>query len=403
MDRTIQVQGQAIMVPRGIGIRQGKYSTSIRINFCYKGVACRETLSLPASKANLHYAERLRGEILNAIGKNIFHYGDYFPHSKRARIFGHVNANPLIKDLLHLFLAQAERTLQRSTVIGYQKVCHAHLFKIFGHIRVRDLSPVFIRNYVSKLKLTTKSVRNMLIPLRAILNEAVNDDIIPYNPLNRVILNKLLDKQTRHSNYVADPFTREEIQLLLQHAQGQIRNLVQFAFFSGLRTSELIGLQWQDVDWEKKILHVRRAVVAKQEKTTKTAAGQRDVLLLPQALNALLAQKKYTFAKSARVFHHPRLQTPWISDAQIRNPYWKQLFKRSGVRYRNLYQTRHSYASMLLSAGENMLWLSRQLGHRDTEMLIKNYGRWLPQSDSQTGYQPVYNWAQVSVPEIVQS
>lgn len=148
MDRTIQVHDQTITIPRGIAVRQGKYSTSIRINFCYKGVACRETVSLPATKANLHYAERLRGEIINAIAKNTFHYGDYFPDSKRARIFGYINANPFIKDLLQHFLAQAERTLQRSTVIGYKKVCHAHLFKTFGHIPVRYLSPVFIRNYM---------------------------------------------------------------------------------------------------------------------------------------------------------------------------------------------------------------------------------------------------------------
>lgn len=138
-------------------------------------------------------------------------------------------------------------------------------------------------------------------------------------------------------------------------------------------------------------------MVVKQEKTTKTAAGQRDVLLLPQALEALIAQKKYTFEKNGRIFHHPRLQKPWVSDAQIR-AYWKPLFKRSGVRYRNLYQTRHSYGSMLLSAGENMLWVARQLGHCDTQMLVKVYAKWIPQAHTKAGYQPVYPWDQVNVP-----
>ena len=202
---TKKQHGEAIKVARGVGIRQWKNTTTIRLSFCYRGVACRETLALPATQTNLRYAERLRGEILNAIGRGAFDYGHYFPRSKRARLFGHIHANPLIGSLLTEFLSHAERTLQRSTVIGYRRVCQAHLFKIFGKIPVRDLSPAFIRNWISELTLTSKAVRNILIPLRAVLNEAVNDDILLRNPLDRVILNKLLSKQTRHSNYVADP------------------------------------------------------------------------------------------------------------------------------------------------------------------------------------------------------
>lgn len=52
---------------------------------------------------------------------------------------------------------------------------------------------------------------------------------------------------------------------------------------------------------------------------------------------------------------------------------------------------------MLLSAGENMLWVSRQMGHRDTEMVMKTYGRWIPNAESKIGYQPVHNWEQALV------
>lgn len=388
-------RGKATKAATGIAVRQWQNSTTIRLSFYYKGVECRETLGLPATKPNLHYAQRLRAEILNAIERGTFDYGHYFPDSKRARIFGHVQTNPLIGDLLAQFLAQSQRSLQPSTVIGYQKVSHAHLFPTFGKIPVKELTPAFIRQWISGLHLTTKAIRNILTPLRAVLNEAVNDDLILRNPLERVVLTKLLDKATCQSDYVPDPFNRQEIQAILAHAEGQIKHLVQFAFFSGLRPSELIGLAWQDIDWSHGIAHIRRAVVAFQEKTTKTKAGQRELLLLPPALDALTAQKDYTFHAGRRVFHHPVHQTPWVSDAQIRTPHWNQLLKRAGVRHRNLYQTRHTFASMLLSAGENMLWVSKQMGHRDTEMVMKTYGRWIPNTQTKSGYQPVHNWAQV--------
>jgi integrase len=385
-------RGHATSVATGIAVRQWQHSTTIRLTFWYKGVECRETLALPATKANLHYAQRLRGEILNAIEKGTFDYGQYFPDSKRARLFGHVNANPLIGELLNQFLVQAEKTLQPSTVIGYRKVCQAHLQPTFGRIPVRELTPAVIRHWISQLPLTTKAMRNILIPLRAVLNEAVNDDILLKNPLDRVVLAKLLDKKTSQSDYVPDPFDRQEIQALLSCAEGQVKHLIQFAFFTGLRPSEWIGLEWGDIDWIKGVVHISRAVVARQKKTTKTRAGEREVLLLPPALEALHAQKAYTFLEGKRVFHHPKHNKPWVCDNQFRECYWRKLFPLSGVRYRNPYQTRHSYASLLLSAGENMLWVAKQMGHRDTEMVIKTYGKWIPNTDVKAGYQPIYDW-----------
>lgn len=68
--------------------------------------------------------------------------------------------------------------------------------------------------------------------------------------------------------------------------------------------------------------------------------------------------------------------------------------KKAGVRYRNPYQTRHTYASMMLSAGENPLWVVTQMGHRDTEMIIKHYGRWIPDKSTVAGYQPINDWSQ---------
>jgi integrase len=200
---------------------------------------------------------------------------------------------------------------------------------------------------------------------------------------------------TKQSDYVADPFNTEEIQALLAHAEAQLRPLVQFAFFTGLRPSELIALEWKDIDWINGLACIRRAVVEREEKCTKTKAGKREILLLPPALSALNDQKAYTFLEGKRIFHHPRTGRPWETDRQIRNVCWERLLKKAGVRYRNPYQTRHSYASMLLSAGENMLWVARQMGHKDTEMIIRTYGKWIPDTSHKAGYKLKQDWGQV--------
>ena len=95
-----------------------------------------------------------------------------------------------------------------------------------------------------------------------------------------------------------------------------------------------------------------------------------------------------------RIFHAPFSQQPWSSSFQIRHSAWLPLLRRAGVRYRNPYQTRHTYASMMLSNGENIMWAAKQLGHVNVEMVIKTYGKWIPDSTITAGYKPLNNWGQ---------
>lgn len=377
---------------RGVSIRTWETGSGIRIVFRYRGVMCRETLKLEPTKANLKYAERLRGEILNAVALGTFNYAEYFPQSKRARMFGHVWVKATVGELLKEYMELAEKTLEASTVNGYKKVCNRHLYPVFGHVPIRELTPMLIRDWIKGLTCTAKTVRNILTPLRNMLDQALNDGLIERHPLSKLVIAKLVNKDTRDSDWEVDPFDQQEIQAILTEATGQARNLFQFAFYTGLRTSELIALEWNDIDWLKGVVRVRRAVVMKKEKGTKTKSGNRDVLLLPPALEALKSQKTFTFLGGKRVFHNPRTNSPWETDGQIRKTAWIYILRKAGVRYRNPYQTRHTYASMLLSAGEYPLWVATQMGHRDTEMITKRYGRWIPDKSTVAGYKPINVW-----------
>lgn len=380
--------------PAGVEIRRwSSGKTTLRISFYYRGVQCRETLKLDVTPNNIKYAERLRSEILNTIERGSFSYADYFPQSNLARRFGHVKTNVTIGELLTDFLDQIKATREHSTYIGYKKVCHARLIPYFGSVAIQDLKPAFIREWIRGLNITSKTLSNILIPLRAVIEQALNDEQIKTNPLDKIVNSKLLCKKTSRSNFKVDPFDKQEVKAILDATHHeQIKNLFQFAFFTGLRTSELIALEWGDVDLTHGLINVVRAVVKKQIKGTKTSAGTRKVMLLPPAIEALNAQMKYTFENGKRVFHNPRTSQPWETDHQIRRTAWVHTMKRAGVRYRNPYQTRHTYASMMLSGGENIMWVASQMGHVDTEMVMKTYGKWIPNDASKKGYQTINNW-----------
>lgn len=78
---------------------------------------------------------------------------------------------------------------------------------------------------------------------------------------------------------------------ILDNCDGQGKNLIQFAFWSGLRTSELIGLEWGDIYFIGNKAKISRAVVEKTEKGTKTLAGTREVMLWPLAMQSLQNKK----------------------------------------------------------------------------------------------------------------
>ena len=223
------------------------------------------------------------------------------------------------------------------------------------------------------------AARNLLTPLRSVFEDALNDELIKFDPFDRIALNKLLKQTTKASDYEVDPFTAAERALLLERARANQRPMLQFWFNTGLRPGELMALRWPKIDWVSNKARINVNLVAKAEKGPKTNAGIRDVDLNPEAMGGLIAQKSATFLANDHVWHNPRTSMPWETDAQIRKTLWEPLCKRAGVRYRNPYQVRHTYASTLLTAGGNPWYVAQQLGHVDVQMVFKVYGKFIGQ------------------------
>jgi integrase len=237
-------------------------------------------------------------------------------------------------------------------------------------------------------------VQNVLIPLRNIITFALNDDLIESNPFDRIFIDKLLSKEQSESDYEVSPFDENERIRIIDVAHAQLKNMIQYAFYSGLRISELMALRWTDIDFEKEFAYVHRAFVDGKEKVTKTKAGTREVMMLPLAKDALLDQRQYTYLSSDHVFHNMVTGKPWASDQTLRSN-WQRVLKLAKVVYRNPYQTRHTYASMLLSAGENPLWVAKQMGHVNTEMIFRVYGKWIKDNSAKTGYETIGDYSKL--------
>lgn len=361
------------------GVRAATAS-SIEIDFYYRGVRCRERIRLKPTRPNIQYAVRLKGEIENAIARGTFDYAEYFPYSKRVQLFSENTGSRIkIKDALEDWLNRKAMEVESSTLRGYTHAVENKLIPRFGHLFLTEFNRRDLRTWLDSLDVSRKRIVNLLIPLRAIFADAVADEHIETDPF----LGWRYRRKYNAKDDEIDPFTPDEIKRILAAAESPVRYLFQFAFSTGLRTSELIGLKWSDINDGH--FKVQRAVVNGELKKTKTASGKRKVKLLPKAAAALEALKQHDIHPEGWVFLSPRTGNRWRNDQEIRERDWKPVLKNAGVRYRYPYQTRHTYASMMLSAGENPMWVAQQMGHKDWSMIVKSYGRYLPDANPQAG------------------
>lgn len=351
----------------------------MRISFYYEGKRCRPMVKddlgrpLRPSKANVAYARKLMEEVKGKISSGEFVMAEYFPES------GEAGPTTVYKGLQTWLAAQR---IEGSTKAGYSAAVNfwnnasyheTDLTVKMGQVPARQLKLSHIKTAIARRPdLSGKTINNYVSVLRGAFELMVEDKVVRENPVSKV-------PSAKWQKDPPDPFTPQERDRIIAFAHtkhpGQVANMIQFWMWSGLRTSELIGLRWDNVDLTSGVVRVREAVVRLKRKTTKTNVI-RDVRLPSPAREALAAQKAHTFLKGQEVFQDPRYLDAWPKEQPFRRVFWAPMLKSLGIRYRRPYQCRHTYATVLLMDGRKPAWCAKQLGHT-VEVFLRTYAKWI--------------------------
>ncbi|WP_232438142.1 tyrosine-type recombinase/integrase [Burkholderia ubonensis] len=271
--------------------------------------------------------------------------------------------------------------IEPSTRSGYESAikfwkvaaCDADQWPM-GQINLRSLKLRQILTAIARRPdLSGKTVNNYVSVLRIALDLAVADDELMTNPAQDV-------PRAKHQKAQPDPFSRDESDSIIAEAKrvhpGHVHNMIEFWFWTGLRTSEIFGLQWSNVDLPNGTILIAEALVRGVLKDRTKTAVARTVMLNSRALGALKRQRELMQHASEAIFHDPRYGTRWEDERAFRRSFWTPILKRLGFRYRRPYNMRHSYATAMLMAGMTPAFCAKQLGH-SVEMFLTAYSKWL--------------------------
>ena len=406
-----------------IGIRPE--TNTLYFDFRVLGIRCREQTPLRDTKENRKKMQFVLDRLDQAIKDKSFNYRDFFPESgriyafeaaqqkagerKSAGLIGNTGLHsslkpvlgspsdasqtnpsstrsqiPLFSDFANQWYSEMEVGWKRSHRTTTRGVLDNFLIPQFGQKSVNEIKKGDILTFRSSLaklpginnkeSLSASRINHIMTPLRMILTEAA--DRYEFAPAFINI------KPLRVGKTDVQPFTMQEVQDILRTVRADFRNYYIVRFFTGTRTGEIDGLKWQYVDFERRTISIKETIVNDYEETPKTGESERDIQMSQMVFDALLAQHKvtgqgvYVFATSAG--------TP-ISHRNISKRVWYPLLRLLGLKKRVPYQTRHTYATLMLASGEAPEWIARQMGHTTTEMLFRVYSRFIPNLTRQDG------------------
>ncbi|MFT2766354.1 site-specific integrase [Helicobacter pylori] len=172
-----------------------------------------------------------------------------------------------------------------------------------------------------------------------------------------------------------DPFSLDEIKTILHHAPNlRLKAFLITAFFTGLRTGEQLALLWSDIDFKNKKINIDKSLNSSGAFTSpKNKTSIRQVDLLEPVERILKKLKESEPNNKKMIFLSIPKRTQEFQKA------FKALLKALNLKEKKLYITRHTFASLMISMGEDPLWVSKNMGHNDLNTTYSNYARYIPQ------------------------
>lgn len=272
-------------------------------------------------------------------------------------------------------------SIRPNTIRNYKERFEKNIKGCIGNMKLSDVKPMHCQNVLNQMKdnYRTSTIYQARITLACMFSDAVENDVIAKNPVTKAVKYNI-GKESKKIRAL----TIEEQKKFLEVAKCT-SNYNQYAFLlqTGLRTGEMVGLKWSDIDFEKKIVHIERSMEYRHSAgewrigEPKSKSGYRDVPLTEEAIKILKEQKKKVQAlklinmEFADFVFLNRKGEPTKNSA-----YDTTLFKlcdKAGIKRFSMHVLRHTMATRCIEGNMRPKTLQVILGHSNVGITMNLY------------------------------
>lgn len=296
-------------------------------------------------------------------------------------------------DWLDLWLESKANTISKNTMQSYKSLFTKHIRPELGNYRLCNINTPLLKkffNNLKKLDLSSRSLIYIITLLKASFKQAVIDNLLLKNPTDKIITPKLVPNKKIVSLNKA-----EIVKLLSVIKEPKYYNLFSLALRTGLKRSEILGLRWTDIDFDKNTLSIEQTVlkinnVSVISSLAKNKSSNRIISIDDKSIRLLKYQMKLVIANKLKFYdyHDHDLIFPnengLPSKPDTISKKARQFQKLANLPKEFTFHTlRHTHATLLLKAGINFKVIQSRLGHSGYQIPMNTYSHVVPDNDKE--------------------
>ena len=310
---------------------------------------------------------------------------EYLNFKNRCKGLSAFNESMRFKELSEeYFKVYAPNKLKPITAYNYENLVNYHFMDYFGNKKLKDITPGVLTDFFCKLTITKNkeeavpigyaTAKKLYTIMQSVFHFAVSQGYLKETPCKGVILpSKDVTKDEKRKYLLEDELPRF-IQLF--EGYSVLNTIVKVLLYTGMRSGEALGLQWSDIDFDKRLItinHTLSDVGGKHFLTTpKTKTSRRNIYITDSLLEILREHKKKQHELAFMLggqFELPEMvftsELGNYKDRSCLNTSFKRNLKGTEFEFMTLHCLRHSNATLLLNEGVDLKIVSEHLGHSD--------------------------------------
>lgn len=379
-------------VDTGIVQRGKSYTFTVAMGMDVNGKQIRKTTTwIPPEGMTEKKADKLAKE-------------EYLNFKNRCKGLSAFNENMRFKDLVEeYFKVYAPNKLKPITSYNYEKMIDYHFMGYFGNKKLKDITPGVLTDFFCKIRTTDKAgnsvpmapatVKRIYNIMQSVFHFAVSQNYLKETPCRGVILpTKDSTKEEKRKS-----LTEEELPefIALFEDYTVLNTIVKVLLYTGMRSGEALGLQWSDIDFDKRLItvnHTLSDVGGNHFLTTpKTKTSKRTIYMNDTLIEILKKHKaeqhKLIFSLGGKFEHAEMVFTSDLGNYKDRsclNTSFRRFLRGTDFEFMTLHCLRHTNATLLLNSGVDLKIVSEHLGHSDVGTTANIYTDVLDSSRKKT-------------------